>query len=240
MPRNAPTTVDVELNAPPTPSSLTSSTIDPFNAEEDEENKKEIKCKAIFLSIFTIFFMLLIIPQLSLFVYFYLTINSDPRLANDPNALVFKHKNCCTIEDSRVDCVKSLNETFCKFKITFPLMFFDDEANPSDTRECIIYPNTTFRTLIDSNSFSVKSEIFYLYAGATMNGSKVHNVTCFTDRNETFVSVLPFSRLYNSYYMAAIAMGILMSGFCLAIIIGWLVVPFINMKREGPRRRRRS
>ncbi|EFC36643.1 predicted protein [Naegleria gruberi] len=232
---------DVELSVRSEVSSVTSLGT-AMIAEEQEESRKECKRKSIFLCIFTAFFLMLVIPQLSLFIYFYLTVDSDPSLANDPNALVFRHSNCCTIENSFVDCFTSLKDTFCSFNITFPVQGFDEDSDPDAINDCVIAPNTTFRTRTDSITYkmNVGSEDYIKYATNMQNRTKIENISCYTDRTESYVSVNSISRLYNSYYFAMIAMGILMSGFCLAIIIGWMVIPFINLKRDGPRRRKRN
>ena len=218
--------------------------MDAVDDEEEKESQKECKFKAIFLLVYTTFFLLLVFPQVGLFVYFYLTYSRDPDLLNDPQALVYTHTNCCRIEDSFRDCVTSQKETLCKFVVSFPVLHLNETSDDGDEDEsavvengCPIYANTTFLTLVTSNEYSmIATSTYYKYA--TFDNVTFGNITCYTNIDESQVSIIPFSNLYNSYFLATIAMGVLMSAFCIAIIVAWLIVPCINTKRDGPRRSR--
>ncbi|KAL9646764.1 hypothetical protein ABK040_001186 [Willaertia magna] len=139
-------------------------------------------------------------------------IDGDPNYSKDPNALNILHNNCTVLENN-VDrrCSKGCE---CRLKLQYPILFNNSTSS--------VY-KIGLTPLFSTSTYS------YLKVNETIN--------CFTNREETKVSVDKYSAKYRSFYASAVVLmsvGSVLFGmmFFVTLIINYKAIKHLVFRRN--------
>ncbi|KAG2374464.1 hypothetical protein C9374_010748 [Naegleria lovaniensis] len=148
-----------------------------------------------------VFFFILGLALFAVTGALYGVVNSDPLMVKDPNALIYVHRNCCTV-DFVDECYTSKSKysynTYCKYQVTFPRLGTAALLNDTLRGGGITCSSSSTDTItrVTQNSYATS---YY----SVMTGRR--NVDCYTDKEEKNVALRePYSELYSGMVTGAI------------------------------------
>ncbi|KAG2382834.1 hypothetical protein C9374_004801 [Naegleria lovaniensis] len=137
--------------------------------------------------------LLLSIALLGIAIAFFGLVYSDPEFNHDPNAIVYLHRNCCLIETLHPCSHNESKGCLDKFNVTYPLLgkqVLERDPTKGADVQCSFQNRTRFASsIVFSNSISSPSD-------GTMD--------CYTNSEESKVSLFPKSELYDRLQMGAV------------------------------------
>jgi len=162
------------------------------------------------LSIAALIFLISMV-LLAISLVFFGIVGQDPTLLDDPNSLIYIHRNCCIIFDTPVSCSHSkyYSSRQCKYQVSFPVLGSSALTSDPQRGQNVVCSSNKTLGLITQNTYSYSS----------FDISSSQRVDCYTNKDESQVSLLPYSQTYADYYMAGIVCISIAGSFLFIIIV---------------------
>ncbi|KAL9654397.1 hypothetical protein ABK040_010424 [Willaertia magna] len=137
---------------------------------------------------------------------------SDPNCLKDPNAYVFLHKNCIVLANNvNLRCYRS-TVCQCKLKLKFPIL--SNQNNNDSTNE-------TFRISL--------TPLFPVSTFSHLTPNDV--IDCYTNSDETKVSIEKFSPLYHTVRIVAIVLMVVGGVFTFILVMALVLIYLEDIKK---------
>ena len=145
---------------------------------------------------------------------FFGIIGQDPNYINDPDSLIYIHRNCCTVSYAPVSCSyygKYYSSQRCQYSVSFPVLGSSVLTSDPERGQNVVCSSNKTKSYVTQNSYPYSS--YYNIIGSSSN------VDCYTNKDENQVSLIPYSQLYSGFYTAAVVCISIGSSFLFIIIV---------------------